>query len=151
MIKWVDQQTGIYLNNSIQAHHIFDFMMSEMLMVDQLVISSFAITEAWVRRLIRNREKIRNVVLFLDFTVASRKPRNTDYTAQNVNELWLTTNHSKTIYMKNETAEILALMSNNATNNKRFESGVVFRNHPAIKIYLEELENMKLNSVQWNA
>jgi ABC-type uncharacterized transport system permease subunit len=148
-ITWIDSSIGIYLDNKIQAHHIFDLMISELQTADELVISSFAITEAWVRRLIRNKEKLNHIILVLDFTVASRKARNTDFAAQNVNELYLTKQHSKTIYMRSGNRQLLALISNNATNNQRFESGVVFRDHPAINVYLQKLETVKKESAIW--
>lgn len=44
---------------------------------------------------------------------------------------------------------ILALMSNNATNNQRYESGVIFRNHPGIDFYLQAIEAMKADSAPW--
>jgi len=148
-IHWVDANIAVYLTNNIQAHHIFDFMLEELTGNLKIIVSSFAITEPWVRRLIRSRQRITHITLFLDFTVASRKPKNTDYTSRNVDELWLTNNHSKTIYMDNGTDRILSMMSNNATNNRRYESGVLFKNHPAVELYLQNIEQMKLDSVQW--
>jgi hypothetical protein len=149
MINWIDDHLAIYLDNKIQAHHIFDKMLQELINVDQAIISSFAITEPWVRRLIRHRADIKHITLFLDFTVASRKPLNTDYAARNVDELLLTRNHSKTIFMSSGNKRLLALISNNATNNQRYESGVIFSDHPAINFYLQEIETMKSDSVPW--
>lgn len=148
-IHWVDAKTAVYLTNNIQAHHIFDFMLEELTGNLKIIVSSFAITEPWVRRLIRSRDRVLHITLFLDFTVASRKPKNTDYTSRNVDELWLTNNHSKTIFMENGADKILSLMSNNATNNRRYESGVLFKNHPAIELYQQKIEEMKLDCVQW--
>lgn len=148
-LSWIDKSTAIFLSNNIQAHHIFDYMLEELTGDLKIIVSSFAITEPWVRRLIRSRDRVTHITLFLDFTVASRKPRNTEYTAQNVDELWLTNNHSKTIFMDNGSDRILSMMSNNATNNRRFESGVLFKNHPSIEIYLHYIELMKLGCQQW--
>lgn len=148
-IHWISEQVGIYLSNNIQAHHIFDYMYNELSADAKLILSSFAITEPWVRRLIRSRDRISHITLFLDFTVASRKPRNTDYVARNVDQLYLTNNHSKTIFMDDGRTRILSLMSNNATNNKRYESGVLFKNNPCIDLYLQDIEKMKLECVQW--
>ncbi len=148
-IEWIDNKLGLYLSQDIQAHHVFDFMIQELAGDLKIIVSSFAITEPWVRRLIRSRDRVNHITLFLDFTVASRKPRNTDYAARNVDELFLTNNHSKTIYMENGNDRILAMMSNNATNNRRFESGVLFKNHQAIELYLNYIELMKLECVKW--
>lgn len=148
-ITWLDNSIAIYLDNKIQAHHIFDDMLAEVGQADELIISSFAITEAWVRRLIRNRSQLNHITLILDFTVASRKARNTNFAAANVDELFLTKQHSKTIYMRSGANKMLAIISNNATNNQRFESGVIFRNHIAIEIYLQKIAVVKTESVTW--
>jgi hypothetical protein len=128
---------------------VFDLMLAEIERADETILSSFAITEGYVRRIIRNRENLGFVKLFLDFTVASRNPANTNFAAINVDELLLTTNHSKTIYMRSNAMKMLAIMSNNATNNQRFESGVIFRNHPAIALYLDQISIMQNASVPW--
>jgi len=99
--------------------------------------------------MIRHRQLLGDITLFLDFTVASRNPSNTTFAALNVDRVLLTNNHSKTMYMRSGTNEMLAVMSNNATNNQRYESGTIFKNHPAIKIYKTQLEAMKQHSAPW--
>ncbi|MDD4374218.1 MAG: hypothetical protein PHG67_09900 [Bacteroidales bacterium] len=148
-ISWANDQVAFYLSPVVQSHHVFDLMLQEIERADETIMSSFAITEGYVRRIIRNRIKLGFVRLFLDFTVASRNPANTNFAAVNVDELLLTTNHSKTIYMRNSQLEMLAIMSNNATNNQRFESGVIFKNHPAIRLYLDQVQIMKDAAVLW--
>lgn len=148
-ISWANNQVGFYLSPVVQSHHVFDLMLHEIERADETIMSSFAITESYVRRIIRNRKHLGKVILFLDFTVASRNPVNTNFAALNVDELLLTKNHSKTIYMRSKSAEMLAIMSNNATNNQRFESGVIFKDHPAIRLYLDQVQIMKDAAVQW--
>lgn len=114
-----------------------------------MIISSFAITDKQVRRLIRSSHQVDSITLFLDFTIASRNARVTQFAATNVDELYLTNNHSKTIFASNPGNSILAVMSNNATNNQRYESGFIFRNHDLIRDYVEHYEKMKADSVIW--
>ena len=148
-IIWANSQTAFFLSNQVASHHIFDFVIDELKSADFMIISSFAITDHYVRRLIRNRGRISRITLFLDFTIASRNARITDFASRNVEELFLTNNHSKTIYAINRDAEMLAVMSNNATNNKRYESGIIFKNHPIISEFRKQYDTMKADSVPW--
>lgn len=148
-ICWANDQVAFYLSPEVQSHHVFDLMLATIERADELVISSFAINETYVRRMIRNRHRINRILLFLDFTVASRNPANTQFAAMNVDSLLLTTNHSKTIYMRHGHNELLAIMSNNATNNQRFEAGCIFRNHPVIQHYKSQIDIMKQVAVPW--
>ena len=150
-IVWSDSQTAFFLSNQVASHHVFDFIINEMKSADIMIISSFAITDQYVRRLIRNSGRISRITLFLDFTIASRNPRVTQFAASNVTELFLTNNHSKTIYAKNADTEMLAVISNNATNNLRYESGIIFRNHNLIAGFKNQYETMKSDSVQWKS
>lgn len=147
-IIWADPFTAFFLSKQVASHHVFDFILNEIKRADEMIISSFAITDDYVRRLIRNRESISMLTLILDFTVASRNPRITDFAARNCEELYLTNNHSKTIYAKNKETEILAVVSNNTTKNRRYESGIIFKNHEVIPAFIQQYEQMKNDSVQ---
>jgi hypothetical protein len=148
-ICWANDQVAFYLSPEIQSHHVFALMLDTLKRADETIISSFAITEGWVRRLIRYRQHLGDITLFLDFTVATRNPSNTNFAALNVDRVLLTNNHSKIIYMRSGLNEMLAVMSNNATNNQRYESGSIFKNHPVIDIYKKQLVTMKQQSAQW--
>lgn len=150
-IIWSDAQTAFFLSKQVASHHVFDFIINEMQCADKMIISSFAITEFYVRRLIRNQCRISSITLFLDFTIASRNPRVTKFAALHVDQLFMTNNHSKTIYARNSSTEMLAVMSNNATNNLRYESGIIFRDHDLIPQFLKQYETMKSDSVQWKS
>ena len=148
-LNWVNGLAP-FLSKQIQSHDVFDFLLDECGRADKMVISSFAITEAYVRRIIRNRHRIDHLTLYLDFTIASRSPRMTMFTAKNVDELYLTNNHSKTIYISGNGKEYLAVMSNNATNNHRYESGLVCSSGEVINHFLEQFNQMKNDSVKWD-
>jgi hypothetical protein len=148
-LTWVNGLAP-FLSKQIQSHDVFDFLLDECGRADKMDISSFAITESYVRRIIRNRDRIGHLTLFLDFTIASRSPRMTMYAAKNVDELYLTNNHSKTIYITGQGREYLAVMSNNATNNHRYESGLVCSSPEVICHFLEQYRQMKNDSVKWD-
>lgn len=116
--------------------------------VDRMVISSFAITEAYIRRIIRNRENIRHITLILDFTIASRNTQVSLFAARNVDELYLVNNHSKIIYVESGDRKMAAIMSNNATNNHRYESGIIIQDEWAAVIG-ESFDQVIKNSVRY--
>jgi hypothetical protein len=149
-LRWLNSGTAPFLSKEIQSHDVFDFMLNELKRADKVVISSFAITEAYIRRLIKNSKRIGHVTLFLDVTIGTRNPRLTAYASMNVNELYLLNNHSKTIYMYSQEKELLAVMSNNATNNHRFESGIVFSEPEIIKQFVQQYELMKAESCEYD-
>ena len=138
---------ALYLNQQVQSHTVFDFLLTKIQRADKIIINSFAVTEAYVRRIIRNRNQITDITLFLDFTIASRNPRGTLYAAHNVDRLFLTNNHSKFIYASGSGKEYLAIMSNNATNNHRYESGIILSNSIVIAEFLCKISEMETNCV----
>ena len=148
-ISWVNDSLAFYLSPEVQSHHVFDNMLEHIERADEIIISSFAINDQWVRRLIRNRHLISHISLILDFTFASRNPAIATFAASNTEVLYLTANHSKTIFMRRANDRLLAVMSNNATSNQRYESGVILRNLPAIDVYLERMNHLKENAVIW--
>ena len=129
----------IYVNDSLNSHDIFDYMIDQCNGADRLFVSSFAITETYIRRFIKNRHRINHITLLLDFTVATRQSRGTYYASRNVDELYLANNHSKIILIENKA---VAIMSNNATDNSRFESGLVSFNPEMVHKYSELIERM---------
>lgn len=150
-IQWVNDQIAFYLSQEVQSHHVFDEMLERIERADEMIISSFAMNENYVRRIIRNRHLIKHITLVLDFTVSSRHAANTQFAAQNADRVLLTNNHSKTIYMRRGSDSLLAVLSNNATNNQRFEVGLIFRNHPVIDSYVQATGIMFESSVQWTS
>jgi len=149
-LRWLSNGTAPYLSKEIQSHDVFDFMLNEIKRADTVVISSFAITEAYIRRLIKNSDRIGHVTLFLDVTIGTRNPRLTGYASMNVNDLYLLNNHSKTIYMKGSGKELLAVMSNNATNNHRYESGIVFSEPEIIAQFTHQYKTMKAECIDYD-
>lgn len=139
----------MYLNMQVQSHNVFDYMLQKMGRADRMIISSFAVTEAYIRRIIRNRERIGHLTLILDFTIASRNPRISLYASKNVDELYLVNNHSKVIYMETAGRKMAAVMSNNATNNHRFECGIILLETEQAARFGEEFQKVIQESARY--
>ena len=143
LLTKVREDTLVYVSNRINSHDIFDYLIDKCEGADRLFVSSFAISETYIRRFIKNRYRINHRTLLLDFTVGTRQSRNTYFASKNVDELYLTNNHSKIILIENKA---VAIMSNNATDNSRFESGLVSFNTELISEYSNLVELMKNSS-----
>lgn len=146
-LSW-NNDTAVKLSQDVQSHDMFDFILDECERADKMIIGSFAMNEAYVRRIIRNRERISSIEVFLDLTVADRSPSSTIYISENVDALYLVNNHSKFIYCHG-VKEMLAVMSNNATNNHRFEIQVIIQDKQVIGDFLEQYEQMKTESLRY--
>ena len=146
-LSW-NNDIAVKLSQDVQSHDVFDFILDKCERADKMIIGSFAMNEAYVRRLIKNRQRISSVEVFLDLTVADRSPANTIYISENVDALYLTNNHSKFIYCRGK-VEMLAVMSNNATNNHRYEFQVIIRDRLAIADFLQQYEQMKSESLHY--
>ena len=148
-LSW-NNDIAVRLSQDVQSHDVFDYILDACERADKMIIGSFAMNEAYVRRIIRNRERISSIEVFLDLTVADRSPSNTIYVSENVDVLYLVNNHSKFIYCRGE-KEMLAVMSNNATNNHRFEFQVVIRDVEIIADFLRQYELMKAESLYYDS
>lgn len=139
---------ALLLSNNIQSHHVFDYILKQCVRADNMIIGSFAMNEAFLRRIIKKRYLIKNIEVFLDLTVAGRSPGNTILIANNVDSLYLINNHSKFIYCRGQ-KEILAVLSNNATNNNRYEIQVFTSNRIIITDFLNSYNKMKKESIHY--
>lgn len=144
-LSW-NNDIALKLSHEVQSHDVFDYLIEQCGDIDKMIIGSFAMNDAYIRRIIRSREKVKEIEVFLDLTIADRHTSNSIYISQNVDALYLTNNHSKFIYCKGD-QEILALMSNNATNNYRYEFQVFIRDRGTIVDFLQQYEVMKKESL----
>ncbi len=148
-MEFISEHDGfaLYINRQVQSHNVFDYMLDRAGVADRMILSSFAITEAYIRRIIRNRHRIRSIELILDFTIASRNPRITLFAHHNVDALYLVNNHSKIIYTEGGGGCMAAIMSNNATNNHRFESGIIITDSRRASVIGEAFKQVKQECV----
>ncbi len=147
-IQWLNSEFAPYLNNRVQSYHVFDFLLDHCQGADSMYVSSFAITDVYVRRIIQQRERIKHITLVLDFTFASRNPRVLLYAAHQVDEVYLTNNHSKVLLIRGQ-KDAVSISSNNATNNVRYEAGMITCNPTLVDFYESEMKKLIDNSLRY--
>jgi len=146
LLTKVREDTLVYVSNRLNSHDIFDYLIEKCEGADRLFVSSFAITETYIRRFIKNRSRIKHITLLLDFTVATRQTRISYFAYKNVDEFYICNNHSKIILIENKA---VAIISNNATDNSRFESGIISFDPEVIQTYSELIKTMLHNAKRY--
>lgn len=147
-IAWINDEFAPFLNK-VQSHHVFDFCLSNIKYADETIISSFAINEAFVRRLFKHRDKLGKLTIIWDSTMATRSPKILLFLAQNADAIYIVPNHSKMISMKRTGKHIVSASSINTTGNYRYEGGIITTNKQLVDYYHSELNNIINDSVKW--
>ncbi len=147
-IAWLDDEFAPFLDK-VQSHHVFDFCLANIEYADETIISSFAINEAFVRRLVRNRNQLGKLSIIWDSTMATRNPKILLFLANNVDAIYLVANHSKMISMKRSDKHIVSVSSINTTGNYRYEGGLITANETLTNYYHSELQKVIKNSIKW--
>ena len=148
-IYWLNDGFAPFLS-TVQSHHVFDFCLNYVNRADATVISSFAINEAFVRRLVKNRDRLGHVTVLWDVTMATRNIQTLMFLAKNVDAVHLVPNHSKMIWMQGE-KECVAISSVNTTGNYRNEGGLVTSDPTLIDFYKTNLQIIINDSPQWTS
>jgi len=145
-LQKVNDETYIFVSNKINNHDIFDYFLNKFKTADKVFISSFAITDDYIRRFIKNTNYIKEITLLLDMTVATRKAHNTIFASKNVKNIYLANNHSKIILFDKNA---ICIMSNNTTKNTRYECGFISFNINIIDSYSVLINEMINNSIKY--
>ena len=101
----------------------------------KLSLCSYAIAESWLRRLalLKKKGKINYIKILLDEDVIIRHREKLFFIQNICDEIYFSSSHAKVIILENETTELLAIMSCNATNNYRIETYYITNNHEDIE------------------
>ncbi len=147
-IDWLNDGFAPFLDK-VQSHHVFDFCLNYVGRADETIISSFAINEGFVRRLIKNRVRLGNLTVIWDSNMAVQNIGKLLFAAKNTDALLLANNHSKVIYMANSNKQCVAVSSVNTTGNYRYEGGFITTDADLVKFYKLKLENIIDESNPW--
>lgn len=110
---------------------------------DELTVCSFAMSEGFARRLVRERRRIGKLIVILDFTIATRKRAQMLFFTTVADELYLCNTHAKLIFVESECYTGVCALSANATMNYRYECGIVSDELTVIEQARQNLETMK--------
>jgi hypothetical protein len=140
-------QQQIFLRKT-DAWSIVNSLLRNVERADKLTICSFAMAEAFARKLLRERSKIANLTLLLDFTVAKRHRNNLLFLENVADEIYLCNTHAKLVLLESDGFSGVAVMSANATMNLRYECGCISYEKHLIDCIINDLEEMKKNAIR---
>jgi hypothetical protein len=115
---------------------------------EELTLCSFAMAEAFARKLLRERNKIDRLVVLLDFTIAQRHRSNLLFLQRVADEIYLCHTHAKMILVESKNYTAAALMSANATMNYRYECGYITTSQEDVILLKNDLNAMKNDAVR---
>lgn len=144
----LDSQTAVYFSRNVESHDVLTYIMSRIGKADKLFISSFAVSDNFNRKIANIRKDVGELIVLLDFTIATRKKANTIFIANMSDQLFLTRNHSKVIASLGS-QKAIAIISNNATENHRVESGFISFNPDFVNAYEKIIYKELKNAAPW--
>lgn len=147
-IKWIKDGFAPFLEK-VQSHHVFNFCMDYVERADVCIISSFAINEGFVRRLIKNKESLGQITMLWDANMAQSNIKNLLFLTKNIHALYLNSNHSKVMYMANKSRQCVAVSSVNTTGNYRYEGGFITSDPILVNYYKTQLDEIISTSTKW--
>lgn len=147
-ISWIDDDFAPFLSK-VQSHHVFDFCLEHIACAEETIISSFAINEAFVKRLIKHRKRLGKISVIWDSTLATRNIKTLLLLDKHVNTINLIGNHSKMISMRSDHQHVVAVSSVNTTGNYRYEGGLITSQATLTNYYHTQLLDIINNSKQW--
>lgn len=147
-ISWLKDGFAPFLDK-VQSHHVFNFCLDYVERADECIISSFAINEGFVRRLIKNRDRLGNLTVIWDSNMAIQNIGKLLFAAKNTDSLYLANNHSKVLYMANAEKQCVAVSSVNTTGNYRYEGGFITTDSDLVNFYKSKIDNLILDSKPW--
>lgn len=94
----------------------------------EIFVSSFSITEPAVRRFINLQEEgyIKNMACMFDKQVKRHHLQTLFLMSNFIDEIFITSNHSKVTLIKNENHHISIVSSANLNENNKIEAGAIF-------------------------
>jgi hypothetical protein len=138
---------SIFLKKT-DAWSIVNTLLGKVDRADKLIICSFAIAEAFARKLLRERSKIAHLTLILDFTIAKRHRSNLLFLEQVADQIYLCNTHAKLVLLESKDLSGVAVMSANATMNLRYECGFISTDKNHINAIKNDLEDIIQNAIR---
>jgi hypothetical protein len=105
-------------------------------------LSSFSICENAIRNFIWliESDKILSIKALLDMSLTKRNINQLLFAKNVLKNIRLIENHSKLLFIFNNNFKIVIVGSANFSDNRKFESGIIFFNHPTFDKFIEQFD-----------
>ena len=132
-----------FLSNAVQVADIIEFC-ARYTGSAELVVSSFSVSEEFLRRLFFMRSKgvITDATVVLDFKAVNKTLKLWPFIAQTIEHCYLADNHSKIVCLHNSLHTVAVVTSQNLTRGNRYEAAAIFADCDSALSLLAEIKNL---------
>lgn len=138
-----ESDTQVYLSNLIQIADIIEWIVSQSGFVE-IWLTSFSISEEFIRRLffIRNRHENAVINLVLDFKATMKTLCLWPFLSNAIDNVYLSDNHSKILLVKGVLINTSVITSQNLTRGNRHEVGLISTNTKIFDTLLNDVMDL---------
>lgn len=150
MIKPVSEnQIQAFYTDKFQLFDIIEVILSQLSKCSEIVITSFSISEEFLRKIYRFREKYQpeKMILFLDTKAAAKVQKLNLFLKNSFDEIWLTNNHGKVVLF-NSSSLVSICTSQNQTRGNRKESHIITTCNDVFMSFYDSVNEMKKTAIQ---
>lgn len=157
MFKFAIEQIKPVSENPVQAFYtdkfqlfdIIEVVLSQVNHCKRLTLTSFSISEEFVRKIFRFREQfeLNSVDLFIDTKAATKVSKLNLFIKNTFDEVYLTNNHGKVILFDSDPC-VSICTSQNQTRGNRKESHIILTDLVCFKTFSTSIQEMKQTAVK---
>ena len=138
-----------FYTDKFQLFDIIEVVLSQVNPCKQLTLTSFSISEEFVRKIFRFREQfaLNSVALFLDTKAATKVSKLNLFLKNTFDEVYLTNNHGKVILFDSNPL-VSICTSQNQTRGNRKESHIISTDLVCFKTFATAIQEMKQTAVR---
>lgn len=144
-----ENQIQAFYTDKFQLFDIMDVILSQLPYCDRLIMTSFSISEEFIRKVVRFKTiyKIGRIELILDSKAATKVQKLNLFIKNTFDEVFLTKNHGKIILFDSD-PRVSICTSQNQTRGNRKESHLVTTSIDCFESFLKAVEEMKSTSIR---
>mgnify|MGYP001226910606 CR=1 FL=1 len=150
LIKPVSEvQLQAFYTDKFQLFDIIEVVLSQLGFCNQVVITSFSISEEFLRKIYRFREKYKpgRIVLIRDTKAAAKVQKLNLFLKNSFDEVWLTNNHGKVVLF-DSSIRVSICTSQNQTRGNRKESHLISTCDEVFYSFYNSVDEMKQIAVR---
>lgn len=144
----ITDQIQSFVSNQFSMHNLFSFLLASA-GPSVVRISTFSLSETAIRNFIHETEKglIVDSKCVLDFSLSKRNIDKLLFADNVLNNIRLADNHSKMLIISGKETSIAVIGSANFNENRKIESAIIFRNHPAVDMLTKQFDELYDNAM----
>ena len=138
-----------FYTNRFQLYDLMEVLLKQLEAVYNLYITSFSISEEFIRKMGRFKQqyRIQRILLLLDRKAAIKISRLLPFAKNVFEEVYLTDNHGKVVLFDSQ-PQISVCTSQNQTRGNRREATLVTADPECYQVFYDEIQQMIQTGIQ---